>query len=141
MYAVVLMLHSGWRWLVLLVLLVRGLRGAQALIQGSPYGQLDQRLSIATIAVIDMQLLLGLILYGLSPSIRLALSDPGGAMKNSVIRLVFVEHPLMMLLAIGAVHAGHAMAKKTTRPDASRHRIGAAFALLGLLFVLSRLPG
>jgi hypothetical protein len=139
-YPVVLLFHSYWRWLVLLVLLVRGLKGVVGFLQKSEYGALDKRLSLASIIVVDVQLLLGILLFAISPTIRIALADPGGAMKNDVVRLLFVEHPFTMIVGIVLVHVGHTLGKRPTRPDPSRHRIAAAMTLLGLGILLTRIP-
>jgi hypothetical protein len=139
-YPVVLMIHSYWRWLVLLVLLVRGLKGLVGYLQKSEYGALDKRLSLAAVIAVDVQLLLGIVLFAISPTIRIALADPGAAMKNDVVRLLFVEHPFTMIVGVVLVHVGHALGKRPTRPDPSRHRIAAAMTLLGLGIVLTRIP-
>lgn len=140
MYAIVLMIHSLFRWLVLLLLAVRGLKGVVGYLQKAPYGGSDRGLSIASVIAVDLQLTLGVVLYALSPFVRTALADPGAAMKDSHLRLLFVEHPFTMVLGVVLVHVGHAMAKRAERPDPSRHRIAALMTLLGLLLILSRIP-
>lgn len=140
MYFVLVMTHSLFRWLVLLVLALRGLKGVAGFIGKSPYGDLDRRLSLASVIAVDLQLLLGIVLYVISPKIQQAMADPGAAMKDGDLRMLFVEHPFTMVLGVVFVHVGHALAKRATRPDPNRHRIAGAMTLLGLLFILSRIP-
>lgn len=140
MYAVLLMIHSLFRWLVLLLLAVRAGRGVVGFLQSSTYGDIDRKLSLVAVIAVDIQLLLGIVLYAISPIIAQAMADPGAAMKNSTLRLLFVEHPFTMILGVVFVHVGHAIAKRASRPDASRHRIAGALTLFALLLILSRIP-
>lgn len=140
MYGVVLMVHSLLRWLVLIVLAARALRGAQAGISGEVYGALDRRLSLAAIVLVDLQVLLGFALYfGLSPKAAAALADFGAAMKDPVLRFWAVEHLTSMLLALVAIHVGHAVGKRAATPAAG-HRAGAIGAGLALALVLAGIP-
>lgn len=139
MFTTVLWLHSLLRWLVLLALIVRGARGVQGWVQGAAYGDLDRRLSLGAMILVDLQLLLGIVLWGISPTIRGALADPGAAMKDGAVRLLFVEHPFTMVLAVIVFHVGYALAKRGT-VDAKRHRIGGLLSLAALVLMLARIP-
>jgi hypothetical protein len=63
----------------------------------------------------------------------------GATMKDAVIRLYTVEHPLMMILAIVLITVGFSKHKKQTT-DKGKFKTLAIFYGLGLLFVLSRIP-
>jgi hypothetical protein len=139
MFTAVLWLHSWVRWLVLLVLIARGARGVQGWLQGASYGAFDKRLSLGAMILVDVQLLLGLILYVMSPTIQGAFADPGAAMKNSAVRLLFVEHPFTMIVGVVLVHVGYALAKRGTE-DARRHRNAGLLTLAALLVMLARIP-
>jgi hypothetical protein len=139
MFTAVLWLHSWLRWLVLAILIARGARGVQGWLQGADYGPLDKRLSLGAMILVDLQLLLGLILFAVSPTIQGALADPGAAMKNSAVRLLFVEHPFTMIVGVVLVHIGYALAKRGT-VDAKRHRNAGLLTLAALLVILARIP-
>ena len=139
MFSTILMVHSLLRWLVLVALLGRGLRGVQGWLQGASYGPLDRRVSLAAMILTDLQLALGLLLFAVSPTVQGALADPGAAMKNSAIRLVFVEHPFMMVIGVVLVHVAYALGKRGT-DDAKRHRNAGLLTLLALLVILARIP-
>lgn len=84
-----------------------------------------------------LQLLIGLVLYLISP---VGLSNfSGEAMSESLSRLYILEHPLTMLIAIVLVSVGYIKAKKPG-DDARRFRTVIIFYGLGLILMLSRIP-
>ncbi|WP_069131679.1 hypothetical protein [Rhodohalobacter halophilus] len=84
-----------------------------------------------------LQLLIGLVLYVLSP---VGLSNfSGEAMSESLSRLYILEHPLTMIIAIVLVSVGYIKAKKPG-DDARRFRTIIIFYGLGLILMLSRIP-
>jgi hypothetical protein len=85
----------------------------------------------------DLQLLVGLLLYGyFSPWVKVALANMGEAMKSAELRYWAVEHPLPMLVALALAHLGRARGK---RPTAS-HRQAVVYFGLALLLVLMSTP-
>ena len=72
-----LQIHSVLRWLVLLAGLVAVARLANGYTRNHPYGPSDLRASRIFIGLFDLQFLLGLILYGISPVTREALTRLG----------------------------------------------------------------
>ena len=139
MYPVLLLIHSWLRWLVLLALVARLGRALAARVQGSPYVDLDRRLSLVLMILVDIQLTLGLLLWAVSPTIRQAFADPGAAMKNSAVRLLFVEHPITMIAAVVLVHVAHVIGKRATAERPPHGRV-LLFTLLALVLMLSRIP-
>ena len=84
-----------------------------------------------------LQLLIGLVLYVISP---VGLSNfSGEAMSESLSRLYILEHPLTMLIAIVLVSVGYIKAKKPG-DDARRFRTVIIYYGLGLVLMLSRIP-
>jgi len=55
--------HSGWRYLVILVLAIAVIRALWGWLRQGDWGSLDNRLGIATSIVVDIQLLLGIVLW------------------------------------------------------------------------------
>ena len=113
MYSFALIAHSYLRYLVLLMVLLVLLRSAARLIRGSAWEDADAGLGRWLIRVWDVQFLLGLVLYFLSPITQFALANFGEAMGDRQLREFTVEHPLLMLLATAALHAGWVRARKT----------------------------
>lgn len=140
LYTALLHLHSVWRWVAFLLPLVLLNRSARAALVGAAYAPGDRKLLLATTIALDVQLLLGLVLWaGVSP---LGLANFGatpGLMKNPVLRYWAVEHAVAMLLAIGAFHGLTASAKRLEDGAAKHKRVAIASALVVIL-VLVNMP-
>ena len=101
MYETILTLHSYWAYLVLLILILAAFNAIIKSVGGKEYSAKDFRISLFTLIVSHIQLLIGLILYFVSP--RFAVFGElgmGGVMKDAVNRLYLVEHPLINIIAI-----------------------------------------
>ena len=140
MYTVTLLVHSYLRWLVLVagvVVIVRSLRGW---LSGRSFVSADNRAQVAFMSVLDLQLLLGLLLYVvLSPVTQEFFAHPKASMKIAQVRFFGVEHLTMMIIGIAIVHIGRARGKKN--PDArARHRATALTTIVWLLLTLVSIP-
>lgn len=138
-YATVLTIHSWLRWLVILFGLVAFVRAATGAVASRPWTPADDRAGAWFGRVLDVQFLLGLILYVfLSPFTHAAFADLGAAMKNSGLRFWVVEHFFGMVIALALVHIGRARARKTD--SLRRHRVAAIFFALALVIILGSIP-
>jgi hypothetical protein len=103
-------------------------------------GAFDEKVrKVALIGFIasHLQLLVGIILYVISP---VGLSNLSGeAMQSSLARLYTLEHPIVMILAIVMISIGYIKAKKPG-DDARRFKTIILFYGLGLLLILTRIP-
>ena len=114
--------HSGWRYLASLALVVAVAAYLVSWLRGREWSRLEQRIGLYAIVVVDIQLLLGLILWGVGGSLGLI-----GANATRTI-----EHPLTMLLAIVLLHVGWVWTKRSD--ETVRLRNGAVtFVVTGLL--------
>jgi hypothetical protein len=137
MYSTVLHLHSWLRWIALAFGIAATIfalgKGPAALKNAERWGF---RLMIA----LDVQLLLGLLLYGmLSPFTRQAMQDFGAAMRDSTLRFWAVEHLTMMLGAVVLVHVGRVLARKAVTPESKRIKLLICFGI-ALLLMLGGMP-
>jgi hypothetical protein len=139
MLSAVLTVHSLLRWVVLLAGLVAvglGIAGWR----GRSWQPVDRIAGRAFIGTLDLQLLIGLLLYVvLSPTVGSAMANIGEAMRDSMARFFLVEHPLGMVAAIALAHVGNVRIKKSA-DDAQRHRTAAIFFGLALLLILLSIP-
>lgn len=128
--------HSGLRWLVLAGVVVILLKSIVGLISNGSYGKFDKILGSATVGLMDMQLLLGLVLYfGYSPYTKNLTFNMGNAEE----RFWSVEHLLLMLLAIVAAHVGKVISKKSQ--DASvQFKYQTIFFGISLLLMIAGIP-
>ena len=86
-----------------------------------------------------MQLLIGLAWYFMSPWFSALTEDAGGVMKEKSLRLLAVEHPVMMVLAIVFITIGWSKHKKKTT-DSAKFKTFVIFYGIGLLLMLSKIP-
>ena len=112
MYSYALTAHSYLRYAVLLLVLLVLLRCVAGLIRGSAWDGGDAGLGRWLIRVWDLQFLLGLVLYFMSPIVQFAFANFGEAMGDRQLREFTLEHPLLMLLATAALHIGWVRARK-----------------------------
>lgn len=141
MYTGVLHLHSFWAYLVLGVLLITVVNSIAGLAGKKEFVAKDFRLALFSLIVTHIQLLIGLILWFVSPLGLKAISDGGmgEVMKNSAIRLNVVEHPLMMIIAVILITIGFSKHKKKLESSAKFKTI-VIFYIITLVVILSRLP-
>ena len=140
MYTGFLHLHDTLRWLLLLSLVTTLVKYLIGWLGNQPWKKTDNLMGIIFTSLMDLQLLVGLVLYFfLSPITKFAFSDFGAAMKDSELRFYAVEHFLMMLVAVVLVHIGRAKSKKAAT-DAGKFKIATLFYGLALVVMLVAIP-
>ena len=140
MYEGILVLHNTLRWLLLISLVITLARYLTAWLGNLPWKKLDNVLGIVFTSLMDLQLLLGLVLYFfLSPVMKAAFSDFGAAMKDASLRFYAVEHFSMMLIAVALVHIGRAKSKKA-ETDRKKFMTASIYFLIALVLILAAIP-
>ena len=140
MYPTLLTIHSLLRWIVLVAALVAVARAVSGWSGGKPWTPTDERVGKQFSAVLGIQFLVGLVLYGfVSPITTAAFQDFGAAMRDSIFRFWAVEHLTGMVVAIALAGIGSARARRQTSGPA-RHRTTAIFFGLSLLVMLASIP-
>ena len=133
-------IHSYWAYLVLLVLILCIFNAITGKINGKDFESRDLRLSLFGLIFSHLQLLIGLILYFVSPWFdQWSNLGMGGVMKDAQARLYLVEHPFTNILAIVLITMGWSVHKRQSDPGKKFLRI-ALFYGLGLLLLVSRIP-
>jgi len=137
LYLTILSLHSWIRWAVVLAGLAAFVRSVLA--GRRRWTPMDDRVGFWFTMLLDVQMLIGLLLYvWLSPITHEAFRDVGAAMKSSGLRFWAVEHIFGMLVAIALAHVGRARIRKAD--IARRHRLAAIFYGLALVSILASIP-
>ena len=140
MYSVVLMLHSWMRWAVLLLALLVIYRAWSGLNARRLWEPADRSGLLFFTIAIDLQTLLGLILYvGISPVTALAFQNLAGAMRNGALRFFVVEHAVGMLIAVALAHVGSVKVRKATDAHA-KHRLALIFVTVTLIVIALSIP-
>ena len=125
--------HSGLRWLVLGLLLYAIFNAIGK--NKSSYEKKDKMVNLFAMISLHIQLLLGLILYFISPKVSFA----SGWMKDAALRFYGMEHLIGMLIAIVIVTIGRKMAEKQESP-AQKNRKIAIWYTLGLVLIIASIP-
>lgn len=140
MYSLVLTLHSFVRWIVVILAVLAVARAFSGWLGKKPWAALDDKAGAWFVISMDVQLLLGLLLYVVfSPLTTAALRDFGAAMGSAGLRYFAVEHTFLMLVAVVLAHVGRARSRRAT-DFAARHRSAAIFFGLALLTLLAAIP-
>jgi hypothetical protein len=133
------MLHSYWAYLVVLILIVAIINALIGLLGKKEYGAKDFRVSLFTLIVSHIQLLIGLILYFVSPKFEQWSIMGSEVMKSASLRLYLVEHPLVNIIAIVLITIGYSKHKKKLT-SVSKFKTILIFYALALVLLLSRIP-
>jgi hypothetical protein len=135
MYNFIQKFHSGWAYIALLVLVIAVVNAIIGMASKKEFTAKDRKIALFGLIGIHTQLLVGLILYFVSP---LGL-ESFGQMADKALRLTSLEHPLINLIAITLITIGWSKHKKLTTSE-SKFKTFSVFYGLGLVLVLSRIP-
>jgi hypothetical protein len=117
MYQGILSLHSIVRYFILVMLIVVIVQSLLGMVNKKQYGSMDNRLGLFLFILTHTQLLLGIILYFISPAVQFS----GAAMKEASTRYWLVEHNTAMIIAIILISVARISSKKLAN-DADKHR-------------------
>jgi hypothetical protein len=136
MYTTLLVLHSLLRWAVLLAGILAVVR---AFSRGRGWTPSHDAAGKWYVMTLDVQLLIGLLLYGLSPIVRAAFSDISATMRLDVLRFFAIEHITAMVIAVALAHIGRSRVRRAPS-ESVRFRAAAVFYTLSFLSVLIGIP-
>lgn len=140
MYSLVLGLHNLVRWIVIFVGLWATFRFWRGWLGRAAWGASDRAAARAFVTVLDVQLLIGVLLYGVfSPLTRRAFQDMSAAMADPPVRYFVVDHVAIMLISIVAAHVAAARLKKAST-DAAKFQTAAMWFGIALAAVLGFVP-
>jgi hypothetical protein len=139
MYDVLLTAHNWLRWAVVLTGLWAIYRNYEGFTSGRKWTMADGKFNSIFMGVLHTQLLLGLILYFVSPMMQGILQDFKGSMKAPEARFWSVEHISMMIIGIVVAQIGSIKAKRAPS-DAGKFRTAFFWFLVALLLILIMIP-
>ncbi len=124
MVAGILQAHSGWRYIVILVLVLTLAKVLIGLVSKGRWGTFDEWLNRLSPIAIDIQFVLGIILWIVDQ--RWSGADP----------LASWEHPVTMLIASALAHATSTRVKKAPT-DASKFQTATlGYLIAGVVLAL-----
>jgi hypothetical protein len=126
---ILLRAHSGLRYVVL-GLLIAAIFTAYSNWQKSKEG--DSKIYLFALIATHTQLLIGLVLYLMSPKVNFK------ELSVAVFRFYSIEHVLMMVIAIVLITIGRSRSKKLMGAD--KHRTVLYFYAMALIIILVAIP-
>lgn len=140
MYSALLFVHSWLRWMVFALAVLAVLRAIAGWRSKKLFTAEDDKAGRVFTILFDVQFTVGLVLYAaVSPFTRVAMSDFGAAMRDSMLRYWAVEHIFGMIVALALAHVGRARSRRLLDPVA-KHKAAAIFFGLALLIMLISIP-
>lgn len=115
--------------MLLVVAALAVLKALIGMLGKQPWRKLDDQLGLTYTLVMDIQFLLGLILWLFGPTGLRMLSN---VMGNAYGRFIALEHGLLIVIALALAHIGRA---RTRKADAAAAKQRAALIFYGLSFV------
>ena len=139
-YGQLLVAHNLIRWIVLITGIIAVVSAFGGWSGSKPMTAGVRRCGALFVASLDLQLLIGLILYFVaSPIPSAAFQNMAVAMKDHEMRFFTVEHTTYMLIAIIAAHVGSFLARKG-RTDSRKYRGAVIGYGTSLLVILAGIP-
>lgn len=128
-------IHSTLAYAVLALVAIAVINAFLGLSSKRNFTKNDRSLSLVALILSHIQLVVGLVLWAISPLGKDAMSQ----MSNAAMRLTAVEHPLINIIAIVLITIGWSKHKKEESSNGKFKKIGIFYGV-GLLLILSRIP-
>ena len=119
--------HNFWRYAVLIAAVVAIVGAIGGWLGSLPPRKTARRAGLLYVIALDLQATVGIILWILKGAL-----DQGRPYR--------LEHPLIMLLAVVAIHVGQVMAKRSASEKGAARIVTIAVAI-SLVLVLVGIPG
>ena len=137
-YTLLRIVHSYWRWIVLVMAAVVMIRSIAGWVEGAEWTEGDERASRRFVGAYDLQGLIGVILYTVSPFASAVLHSFRESMQSPTSRFFGIEHQTAMLVAWIAVHIWRDRVKRVR--GARKHRAIWVLVVVFLPLVLWAIP-
>ena len=140
MYEIIQPIHSYIAYFALAILAFAVINAILGLVGNKMFTpEKDFRLSLFALILSHTMLLIGLILFFVSPSGLNAIQQLGMGGLSAPARLLAVEHPFINIIALVLITIGWSRHKKFIQAKVKFKSI-AIFYGLGLVLILSRIP-
>lgn len=125
--------HSSLRYIVLILLVIVIVKSLLGLLNKQSYTALDNKFSLWLLIATHLQLLVGAVLYFVSPFVQFS----GSTMKDADLRYWTVEHNFMMILAIVLITIARISHKKLSTDIAKHKRLFILNTIALLIIVIA----
>jgi uncharacterized membrane protein len=127
--------HSGLRWVVLILML---LAIVNSLISRN-YEKKHKMINLFAMISLHTQLLIGLILYFISPRVKFVEHWMSSKVAGGAFRFYNLEHISLMIIAIILVTIGRKIAEKQAT-DIDKHKKIRTFYTIALVIIIASIP-
>ena len=139
MFETLTFLHSVFRWLVLISLVLSIYTAYSGLIKNKPFSKGINSLRHWTATIAHVQLILGIYMYMKSPTSLYFLHNTSEASKHLEILFFGLIHPLLMLTAIILITIGSALSKRKPS-NTEKYKTLILWFGIGLAIILVAIP-
>ncbi|AMD84176.1 hypothetical protein SAMN05444369_10533 [Capnocytophaga haemolytica] len=139
MYSIVYQVHSLCAYVVLAMLTVAVINALIGFFAKKSFLEKDLRISLFTLIMAHIQLLLGVILWLVTPKLLAFEEGMRSVMKDPLFRKLLVEHPLTILIAVTLITIGWSKHKKEQTAQRKFGKI-AVFYTFAWVLILSMIP-
>ena len=129
--------HSSIAYLTVLLCVITMVYTLLSFFTSKIYSPLNKKFAFYTLIAVHLQILLGLILYFISPNGISAASS--GFMKDATMRFQIIEHPLTMIIAAVLITIGYSKSKRQVNESKGLTTVLIYFGI-GVLLILLRIP-
>ncbi|NTE03605.1 cytochrome B [Agrobacterium tumefaciens] len=123
--------HSGWRYVVFLLLIIAVVKALSGWFGNKAYTEGDRKLNVFALISAHIQLVIGLVLYFSEGWYKM--SSAGAP----AVRYFKMEHITMMVIAIILITVGNAKSKKVADAVAKHRTIAIFFGLALVIIIVS----
>ena len=140
MYTFILAVHNILRWIILILAIAALVRAYWGWFGKRDWTATDRKVGSFYSISLDVQLILGLILYFvLSPIVSKNLSNFMTLLADQLFRFFALEHTLIMVIAIILAHVGAATSRRAVE-NTIKHRRAAIWFTLSFIAILLGMP-
>ena len=139
MYQTVQIIHSYWAYLVLLIVVLATFNALVKFFGKKEFHNNDLRITLFALIVTHIQVLIGLILFFVSPNGLNAIKEHGMGGLTSLARQLAVEHPFVGIIGVILITIGFSKHKKKLTAT-NKFKVISIFYTIALLLFLSRIP-
>jgi hypothetical protein len=139
MYQILLSVHSFVRWIALALLVYMVIRAFTGWLSSGKFTNSDASVRKWMVTSLHLQLILGLILYFISPLTTYFISHFSETVGTRSIRFFGMEHVVIMLAAIVIATIGAARSKRQAE-DRLKFRTLAIWLTISLVLIFAGMP-
>ncbi len=132
-------LHSSFRYLVLLFIVLAVVDAIMGLSSGKSYKKSSKLFALFGLITSHIQLVVGLALYFMGAKGMNVIMNVEGFMKSSELRFYAIEHITMMIIAIVLVTIGYSKAKRI-ESSKKKYRTILIFYGIALVLIFAMIP-